>query len=186
MADLVLYDIFDISPLCDFIRSRGELRVFKKGEYFCRLGSPAPDIAVVRSGGFAFSRPDYKGDSQTFSLAFSGEIIGAYVPMMFGRTSPFDSTALCRSEIHTVPLKEAMRFMDDELPPSFRLEFIRAVAYGFMMRMMGFRCNSPEERYRELLVRVPEIVGQMSNSAIAPYLGITRETFSRMRSRMGK
>ena len=55
MADLKLYDVFDMSPLRDYIREHGECRVYCKGECFCRIGENAPDIGVVNSGGFAFA-----------------------------------------------------------------------------------------------------------------------------------
>lgn len=184
MADLLLYDIFDLSPFRNFIRSTGEKRILKKGEHFCRTDAPAPDIAVVDSGGFAFTHPDHKGDNQILSLALTDELIGAYIPMMPGHRSVLDSIALCTSRITAIPLDKAIDYMDNELHPGYRMEFTRSIAFSFMIRGMDQRCKSPEERYRELLSRMPDLPGKISMSAIASYLGITRETFARMRSRM--
>ena len=67
--------------------------------------------------------------------------------------------------------------------PGFKLMFTDAIAYGFMMRGISFRCDTLEERYQELLERIPDICNRISMSAIASYLGVSREAFARMRSR---
>ena len=130
MADLKLYDVFDMSPLRDYIREHGECRVYCKGECFCRIGENAPDIGVVNSGGFAFVRPDYKGDDQTCSLAFADELVGSYISMMPGRKSGFDVKALCKSEVSALALDTVVEYMDT-ISPDYRLRFTYAIAYAF-------------------------------------------------------
>ncbi|MDE5706007.1 Crp/Fnr family transcriptional regulator [Muribaculum sp.] len=185
MADLKLYDVFDMAPLRDYIRGHGECRVYRKGECFCRIGVNAPEIGVVNSGGFAFIRPDDRGDDQTCSLAFADELVGAYISMMPGRKSGFDVKALCTSEVSVLALDAVVSHMDT-ISPDYRLRFTYAIAYAFMMRGISYRCQSVESRYAELLDRMPEVMTLMSTSAIASYLGVTRETLSRMRTRMRK
>lgn len=184
MADLKTYDIMDFKPLVDYLRTHGENVVMAKGSYFSRMEEPSVNIGVVNSGGFAFSHPDYKGDMQIMSLAFTGELIGSLISMPGGR-SLFDITALCRSEISVMPICDFLSFIEEK-SPEMRLRLLYAVAYGVTLRGVSFRCDSPEIRYRELLSRVPGIEGNMSMTAIASYLGITRETFARMRGRLNK
>lgn len=185
MADLKLYDVFDMSPLRDYIREHGECCVYRKGECFCRIGENTPDIGVVNSGGFAFVRPDDKGDDQTCSLAFADELVGSYISMMPGRKSGFDVKALRESEVSVLALDTVVEYMD-MISPDYRLRFTYAIAYAFMMRGISYRCQSVESRYVELLERMPDVMSFMSTSAIASYLGVTRETLSRMRARMCK
>lgn len=182
MADLKIYDVFDMNPLRDFLRRDGETRVFSKGDRFCRFEVPAPEIGVVNSGGFAFMRPDYKGDNQTFSLAFRDELVGAYISRMPGRVAEFDVRAVCRSEVSVMPVDELAAHARD-ISPDYGYDFLYAIAYGFMMRGIAYRCESFETRYAELLTRMPDIHKIMPNSAIASYLGVTRETFARMRAK---
>lgn len=183
MADLKLYDIIDLEPLRRYILTNGERRSYRRRQHFCTLSRPAQEIGLVISGGFAFSRPDYKGDRHILSLAFTDEIIGAYITPDFSRRSGFDITAMCDSEAAVVSLDAMTDYIDRELP-GFRLQFTTAIATSFMLRGIAYRCESPESRYLELLRRLPHINGQMSNTAIASYLGIARETFVRMRSRL--
>lgn len=185
MADLKFYDVFDLSPVRNFLREKGECRTLRKGDCFCRLGMPAMEIAVVNSGGFAFIHPDYKGDDQTCSIAFTDELIGAYISMIPGRMSGFDVKALCTSEISVLPIDAVISYMDS-VSPDYRLRFTYAVAYGFMVRGVSYRCDSIESRYDELLKRMPDAPNHMSTGAIASYLGVTRETLSRMKTRICK
>lgn len=184
MSDLIIYDNFDMTHMRDYFLTRGELRRFRRRERFCTLGMPACEMGLVISGGFCFSHPDYKGATQIMTIAFSGEMIGAYVTPASSRRSVFDVTALCDSEVAVVKLDSLIAYMDSE-HPGMRLHLTEAIAQGFQRRMVDYRCEPPEKRYRELLDRMPEIAGQMSMTAIASYLGITRETFARLRNKIG-
>lgn len=183
MADLKLYDTLDLTPLREYFMNCGERRLYRARQHFTTIGRTATEMGLVVSGGFAFSHPDYKGDRQILTLAFAGELIGNYItPDLSGR-SGYDVTAMCESEVLVVPHSEFIATLDT-LGPDFQLKFTLAIAMGFMMRGTAMRCDSPETRYRELLRRMPEINGRMSMTAIASYLGITRETFARLRNRL--
>ena len=104
---------------------------------------------------------------------------------MPGRKSGFDVKALCKSEVSALALDTVVEYMDT-ISPDYRLRFTYAIAYAFMMRGISYRCQSVESRYVELLERMPDVKSFMSTSAIASYLGVTRETLSRMRARMCK
>lgn len=183
MADLKTYDLIDLTAVRQFIAEHGEKRTIKKGEYFCRMEHTAKEIGLVMSGVFGFMRPDYNGRNQIGSFAASNEIIGAIVSLQPTRQSAFDVVALCQAEIMVVKADDMFDYMES-IHPGFRLKLTNAIAYGFMMRMISFRCDRPEDRYIELMKRVPKITSMIPMSAIASYLGMTREAFSRLRSRM--
>lgn len=184
MSDLKTYDVFDMEPLRKCFMHHGEYRFLRRGDCFCRIESQAREIGMVCSGGFGFSRPDANGRDHLLSMAFKGDLIGAYISLRPGRLSAFDVRALCPSEVIVMPLASMISVMEEELP-GFRLDFSDAIAYGFMMRAISFRCETAEERYRELLDRIPDVRKLMPMSAIASYLGMTREAFARMRRRIG-
>lgn len=118
------------------------------------------------------------------SLAFAGEFIGAYISSNSGNRSCYDITALCPSEAVFINVSEFNDYMDRELGRDYRLKFTEAIALGFMLRAISYRCDSPQDRYLELLQRLPGIDSMISMSTIASYLGITRETFARLRRKI--
>ncbi len=184
MADLKTYDIFNMAPIVNYIRNHGEARSYRRHEHFALYNSITTELALVTSGAFAFSLPDHKGDRQILSFAFAGEVIGAYITAAGNtRRSAYDITAQCDSEVIAVPKEDLIRHLDNEFP-GYRMDFTLAVASGFMLRANSIRCDSPEMRYLELLKRIPGLHKHLSMTAIASYLGITRETFARMRKKM--
>lgn len=185
MADLRTYDLIDFTKVYQHFIDNGERRTLKKGECFCRLECPCREIALVKDGVFGFSRPDSNGRTQIFSFATKGEFIGAVISLRPTRLSAFDAKALCSSEILVLPMAALFEELETAYP-GFRLMFTDAIAYGFMMRGISFRCDTPEERYLELLGRIPNICKWVSMSAIASYLGISREAFARMRGKFAK
>lgn len=183
MADLKLYDKLDLAPLREYFMNHGERRLYRRGQHFITIGRTTTEMGLVVSGGFAFSHPDYKGDRQILTLAFAGELVGNYItPDLSGRAG-YDATAMCESEVLVVPHSDFVARLDS-IGSDFKFRFTLAIAMSFMMRATSMRCDSPETRYRELLRRMPEINGRMSMTAIASYLGITRETFARLRNRL--
>ena len=183
MADLKLYDKLDLAPLREYFMNHGERRLYRRGQHFITIGRTATEMGLVVSGGFAFSHPDYKGDRQILTLAFAGELVGNYItPDLSGRAG-YDATAMCESEVLVVPHSDFVARLDS-ISSDFKFRFTLAIAMSFMMRATSIRCDSPETRYRELLRRMPEINGRMSMTAIASYLGISRETFARLRNRL--
>lgn len=183
MADLKLYDKLDLAPLREYFMNHGERRLYRARQHFITIGRTAAEMGLVVSGGFAFSHPDYKGDRQILTLAFAGELVGNYItPDLSGRAG-YDATAMCESEVLVVPHSDFVARLDS-IGSDFKFRFTLAIAMSFMMRATSMRCDSPETRYRELLRRMPEINGRMSMTAIASYLGITRETFARLRNRL--
>lgn len=50
-------------------------------------------------------------------------------------------------------------------------------------RLLGFYCDTPEQRYRALMKRCPNLQERLSLKEIALFLGVTPETLSRIRKK---
>lgn len=181
MPDLHTYDMLDFAAAKALFAAHGTERTLRRGEYFCRMDEPVREIGIVQAGGFAFSHPDDKGQTQILSMAFDGEFVSAVVSHPDGR-SMFDVRALCRSRITVMPQEQFFSRMEME-KPGFRADLTAGIAYGLLVKGISWRCETPERRYAALLKRLPDVRKVVPMSDIAAWLGITRETFSRMRSR---
>ena len=51
-------------------------------------------------------------------------------------------------------------------------------------RLLGFYCDTPEQRYQALMKRCPDLQEKLSLKEIAHFLGITPETLSRIRKKI--
>lgn len=61
--------------------------------------------------------------------------------------------------------------------------FVESLSFDLLQKNLSFRRDSPEQRYLDLLQRVPDILNRVSIKDIASYVGVTPETLSRIRSR---
>ncbi len=87
------------------------------------------------------------------------------------------------SEIAFIPLKDIHRLMD--LHPCFRM--LNALLAGLTIpasHLATINSKSPDERYKELLLKHPQWINRFPQMLIASYLGMTPETLSRVRARV--
>lgn len=185
MADLKTYDLIDLTPPRDYILNEGKKQSLRRGDYFIRIGEVAKKVAIVTEGYFAYVHPDSKGENQTITFAAKNEFLSTFIAMP-GQRSVVDIKSLCASQIMVVEYDDIMRYIKTEMPENALSDFYYAIAFGLLNRGISFRCDSPETRYRELLQRMPDIIQKVPMKEIASYLGVTREHFSRMRTRMLK
>ena len=50
-------------------------------------------------------------------------------------------------------------------------------------RLLGFYCDTPEQRYQTLMKRCPDLQELITSKEIALFLGVTPETLSRIRKK---
>ena len=180
---MIIYDIMDLGPVRRYVEEHGEKKYFRRGEMFCRRDCRAVYVGLVMNGAFGFSRSDYRGHEQIYSLALPNDIVSAFIARQPGFMSEFDIRALCPSEIMAVPMSDLIEHLERERP-GYLHRLTESIAYGLMMRGFSFRCDSPEERYRELLSRLPRLHVHLTMTDTASYLGLSREAFARLRARI--
>ncbi|MBD5285003.1 MAG: Crp/Fnr family transcriptional regulator [Bacteroides sp.] len=185
MSDLKTYDLIDVNPMRDYILNEGIKQSLRRGEKFIHIGEAAKKVAIVTEGYFAYTHPDYKGENQTISFAGKNDFLSTFISMP-GQRSFYDIKSLCSSQIKVVEYADLMDYIKAEMPENALCQLFHAIAVGVLSRGISCRCDSPETRYLELLQRMPDILLKVPLKEIASYLGVTREHFSRMRTRMLK
>ena len=180
MSDFTLYNDFDSTPLREWMMANGtEERVAKK-EYFSRVGGTTRKIGIVVRGSFAMCSTDDKGQRKIFSVAFPREMISNYLAFQTGNPCTYDIQALEHSVIRTADVSEVDTYLHS-LSPDYHYRFMSGIAYALLRRFISAKCDSCRVRYLKLLERVPDLHQKMSMTDISSYLGISRESFQRMK-----
>lgn len=170
----------------ELIESVLSIREFKKGEYSVEEGKICRHIDFIYRGAFrAFSNKD--GEDITTGLYLEG----------FCLTNMKSLTTVTASHIYLQALEDSVtaRLYKDSLialyEKSSELQMLgRAILEGMIIEENEWKemytLYDPEERYKFLMKKSPEILQRISLQYVASFLGIRRETLSRIRSRSSR
>ena len=162
------------------------IKTFRKGEFSVEEGKICRHIDFIYQGSFrAYSNKD--GEDITTGLYLEGICL----------TNMKSLTTVTPSHLYLQALEDSVtaRIYKDQLigiyDQSAELQSVgRAILEGMIIAENEWKemytLYDPEARYNFLLERSPEIIQRISLQYIASFLGIRRETLSRIRSRSSR
>ena len=168
----------------DLIQSSFTPKKFRKKQYFLQEGEVCKYSAFVVKGAMRQYRVDDKGEEHIIKLfienwwANDRESFMKKTPSNYFIDAWEDTDAL-------IVTKDTLADLIDHLPPLS--EWIRRLDTNFAVasqrRLNAAISLSAEERYHDLEETYPEFLQRFPLQIIASYLGINRETLSRVRRR---
>lgn len=157
----------------------GVRRRFVRGEHFVHAGTELREIGWIESGGFKHSIIDSAGNHKAVGFVFQGSILANYVSAVLGKKMPTDIVALEDSEVNLVPAEMLVERLAYD--PTFHIAFLQALFTQAYEHILTDYRHTPEERYRMLIKRFPNITECASLSDIASYLNISYRHLHRIR-----
>ena len=162
------------------------VRPLKKGEYFVRAGQRSRTIAVVADGLFRYYYLTRDGVEYTKGFFDRHTVLSAYDAILENRPSYFTIEALEDSVIEAVDYDQLARLFDrDPCWMAFAMAMIQKGYLAKVRRERELLMLDAEERYRAFLTRYPGLESRVKQHIIASYIGITPESLSRIRRKMG-
>lgn len=128
---------------------------------------------------------DEKGNEHILQFGMQGWWVADLYSFLTGEPSEYNIEALEDSELLLIT-KSSWDLLLDEVPAFeryFRI-LIQNNLIATQRRLMGTMSTTAEERYQKLLQDFPDITQSVPQHMIASYIGVTRETLSRLRSQM--
>ncbi len=160
-----------------------ETESMQKGEYFVKAGRRCDKLSFVRSGFLRiFVETDRKEVTQWISAKDS--FLTDLSSLVFETPARWNIQALTDTELVTLNRKDYKR-LENLLPRWSVLEKL-FIARCFTMledRIFTHLSMTAEERYRFFFERNKELFSQVPLQYIASMLGMTPETFSRVRNK---
>ena|SRR5690554_4612656 len=156
---------------------------FPKGKYVFRVGDRIPYTYFVVSGLLKLVHNDASGKEHILSFAMEDWWETDYYAFYQKGRATMSLKCLEETQVLRISLEDY-----HSLCASFpRIEhfFLQKATSGHIasqQRILSLLGSSAEERYAMLLKRFPSLLQRVSKSQLAAYLGVSRETLSRLHS----
>lgn len=175
----------DFTPLINYVKEKGVLTKYKKGEYFLRQSELSKYGGYIASGIFRYLKYDTKGTLNNVGYGFKGDFVCDYATLITGEEAWIDAQAATNCEAYLFTRKDLLDFWEMSMDNQrFGRNVAEEVFRTMYKRLLSFYCDTPEERYIGLLQRCPNLLQYISLREIASFIGVTPETVSHIRKRL--
>ncbi len=163
----------------EICESQGELRHYRRGEYFVHSGENLKLCGWIRSGGFKHALSDCGGCLKTVGFVFKNAVLANYSAIVSGGSMPTSIIALEDSDVMVVPTKFIREYLESD--PEINLRFVQSLFSQAYDTILNGYYHSPFQRYQLLIERFPRLHELVSLGEIASYLNISRRQLHRFR-----
>ncbi len=162
-------------------------KVLKKGEYFLKENQPVKEIAFIQKGALRLYYLSQDGKEVNNHFFLENDYAVSYLDFLKNRPSRYYIQALEDSELLTFNA-EALQMAYDQSKNWERFgRIIAESAYAVATnRFESFLFLSAKERYLQMLKDYPRFIQRIPLYHLASYLGIERESLSRIRKELAK
>jgi signal-transduction protein with cAMP-binding, CBS, and nucleotidyltransferase domain len=173
-------DAFDLSL------PHWKLKQYKKGEFYNEYKNICKHLGFIISGVFRIYRVNGETGEEKNMLFFTdNQFVASYKSFLTQTSCDYYTEAMADSLILYIHIDH----LNELYEQSHQWErFGRMVAekafYEVMVNTEGFLFKTPEDRYREMMEKHPNIFNAVPLYHIASYLGIQGPSLSRIRKRM--
>ena len=158
----------------------------KKGEYFVKKDQYSQTIGFLRNGFIRFFASDHHGNKEiTQWIASGGNFIAEISSFTFKTPSRFNIQALTDCQLYVIT-NERWNEIVNVVPkwPELEKLFLTKCFVTMENRIFAHLSMTAEERYLELFQTNPELLNQVPLQHLASMLGMSPETFSRVRKKL--
>jgi CRP/FNR family transcriptional regulator, anaerobic regulatory protein len=187
MVDKLIEKLNSLSPmsesLTDKIRSLADITTYRAGDFILKEGEICKKVSLVMEG---LTRSFYMNDGVDITSRFmeEGFIVTSWPSFYTQQPGNEFIEAMEATTLASISY-DSIQTLYAEFP-DFNIIGRRQVEYAFYLseqRTQILRKHTAEEKYKLFLFNHPTLLQRVSLKHIATYLGMSEETFSRVRSR---
>lgn len=187
MRDILRQHLEKIITITDqefsYIFSHFSAKKYKRREFLFRQGDHVTDVYFVVSGLLMLAYDDASGKQHVVSFAMEDWWETDFYAFHSGAKATMSLYCLENSEVLYLSI-EGYRSLCSNLHKMEHL-FLEKANRGHIasqQRILSFITSNATERYEKLLTQYPTLFQRVPKTLLASYLGVSRETLSRLSS----
>ena len=159
----------------------------RKHQYLLQEGNVSKQIAFVTKGCLRLYRVDEKDVEHIVQFAFENWWMSDRESYVTGMPSNYHIDAIEDSEVLLCDIDTFNQLGKSIQPLGDLMQSLQSKNFVSVQRRINAALSyTAEQKYQELLTFQPEILQRVPLAMVASYLGITRETLSRIRNQAHK
>lgn len=162
-----------------------EVVTFKKNEIIKRADATERNGYFILSGSagvFLWKDSNYV----CLDLMFEYDFFGDTMSLFTGEPSPIETMAIEHCEMVKISKTNIGKLEDTAIGKVLFLMAARDDYVKKQQQQIDLLLKTAEERYKDLLEKQPQLILRTPQKHIASYLGITKQSLSRIRKKMGE
>lgn len=171
----------------NFLANQFEVREYKAKEYFIKANNKFPFIGFIHSGLIRVYFYDKQDNEVTFNFLKEGDYATHYVAFKEETNSRFNFQCIENSVILLISKESINKITEKYFEfEKFRRIIIEEFLAIFFKRFEGMLIESAEERYLNFVKEKPFLLKRVLITHLCSYLGVTRQTLTRIRNNLVK
>jgi CRP-like cAMP-binding protein len=155
---------------------------FKRKEVFQRAEKVCDTVAFILEGCFR-SVKDLNGEDRTFGFALEHEFITNYYSILTQKPSEVNIIAVEPSVVVCADAAQMLALFDSSATwQKIGRHLAEQAACFYSERLISSFYETPKIRYNKLMATAPQLFLRIPHHILANYLGMTKETLSRLRN----
>ena len=154
----------------------------RKKQYLLQEGDVCKYVSFIEKGMLRTYTVDEKGNEHILSFSMEGWWTADLYSFFTSEPSLYNIEALQNCELLLLP-KSSWDILLEKIPALER--YFRIIIQNNLMamqrRLLGSMSETAQEKYTKLVATFPDCIHRVPQHMIASYLGISRETLSRIR-----
>lgn len=174
-----------ILPLTDeefaFVATHFSTRKYKKHQYLVQEGDEVTHCYLVISGLLKLVYNDDNGKDHIVSFAMEDWWESDYYAFYTQSIATMSLQCIEDTEVYCFSFENYKKLCAEF--PKIEHFFLQKTNFGFLAaqrRILSLLTSNAKERYEQLLKQYPSLLQRVPKSLLAAYLGVSRETLSRL------
>ncbi|HTE28958.1 MAG TPA: Crp/Fnr family transcriptional regulator [Chryseolinea sp.] len=166
----------------DIIKNIFTPRRIRKHQFFLHEGDVCKYMGFIVKGAMRQYSVDDKGSENVIRLQIENWWVGDRESFVMLTPSVYNIDAWEDTDMLTITKANVVEFNTTPTFTELSRRLDEGHAFAYQKRISSAISLSAEEQYTELAKKYPEFLQRFPQHIIASYLGITKETFSRVRT----